>query len=289
MISFSDQYGFSDQKPIQLGFVDGALRARIWNFFYLNELSGGNSRYSFGSDSGYGIVERLLDRLGNCFDGTDSLNGSARNRRALKGYLLNCAWNEVYDFVAFYLEFVDSERRELIAGGLNRVFEEQKSGYRIVSAPNDSFSDCPIAPITNEEELQELQKSLNTGYSSVNIALSNALQSYSDRNNPDYSNCIKESISSLESLLSHITGKDYTLSKNLKEMKKQGIEMHPAFCDAIDKLYAFASNTVRHGSKAVSVYADESTARFALITCSAAVNYLIGELASGELGGEIDA
>ena len=76
-----------------------------------------------------------------------------------------------------------------------------------------------------------------------------ALALYSDRQTPDYANSIKESISAVESMLAHIIGKEATLSGNLKELDKLGLDLHPAFKDALGKLYGFTSDSsgIRHG------------------------------------------
>lgn len=277
MISFSEQYGFKEQRPIQINEVDEALRSRIWNYFYVHELNDSQGRFGFSFESNLGIVEQILDKFGICYEDPDKARGDERNQAALKNLVLNCEWNEVYDFITYYLELIKTDHANEVAEGLNQILEEQKSGYRILTVPNDSFTDCPITPITNEEELTELADSLNTEYQSVNSSMHKAASSYSDRTNPNYSDSIKSALAALESLLSNITGKDYTLSKNLKELKKMDIDMHPAFLEAFDKLYGFASDTVRHGGKDVTPYADEPTARFCLITCSAAINYLISK------------
>lgn len=278
MSSFSEKYGFKEQQPIQINDADDALRSRLWNYFYAQELNDSQGRFGFSFGSKLGIVEQILDRFGICYEDPDKALGDENNQNTLKNLVLKGEWNEVYDFITYYLEFAQEEHAKEVAEGLNRILEDQKSGYRIVTVPNDSFEDCPIAPITNEQELEELRHSLNTDYLSVDQSMHKAVSHYSDRTNPNYADSIKSSLDALESLLSNITGKDYTLSKNLKELKKSNIDIHPAFLEALDKLFGFASDTVRHGGKDISPYADEPTARYCLITCSAAINYLISEL-----------
>ncbi len=73
---------------------------------------------------------------------------------------------------------------------VNIVLEEEMSGYR--------FVDNYIAPIIDEVEIKEVEEALECRYTPVKRHLSNALELLSDRENPDYQNSIKESITAVE-------------------------------------------------------------------------------------------
>ncbi len=91
------------------------------------------------------------------------------------------------------------------------MFEKENYAYRIIN--NE------ITAITSEQEIQSIEDALeNTNqYSGVQQHLNQALKLMSDRQNPDYRNSIKESISAVESICKIVTNEDKaTLGKALK-------------------------------------------------------------------------
>ena len=110
----------------------------------------------------------------------------------------------------------------------------------------------------------------------VNIHLSSALSKVSNKNNPDYRNSIKESISAIETIAKIISGDDKAdLSKALSKLKDK-IELHPALEQGFKKIYAYASDEdgIRH-SIMEEKNLDKEDAIYMLVSCSAFVNYLI--------------
>lgn len=120
--------------------------------------------------------------------------------------------------------------------------EKENSAYRIIN--NE------ITPITSEQEIQSIEDALkNTNqYSGVQQHLNQALKLMSDRQNPDYRNSIKESISAVESICKIVTNEDKaTLGKALKIIEdKHGL--HPALKGSLSQLYGYTSdaNGIRH-------------------------------------------
>ena len=105
-----------------------------------------------------------------------------------------------------------------------------------------------------------------------------SLELYSDRKKPDYENSVKESISSVESMCSIITGLSggaATLGNTLKKLKENGVNIHPALENAFKQLYGYTSDSggIRHGSIEFVNVASED-AKYMLVSCSAFVNYL---------------
>lgn len=100
----------------------------------------------------------------------------------------------------------------------------------------------------------------------------------SDRDNPNYRNSIKESISAVEAICK-IIAKDSkaTLGKALDIIEKSlKVSMHPALKVAFDKLYGYTSTTegIRHALMDLPKL-DFEDAKFMLVACSAFINYLI--------------
>ena len=127
--------------------------------------------------------------------------------------------------------------------------------------------------------IQQLDAPESKAYSSVNTHITKALEHYADRDNPDYENSIKESISAVEAMCCIITGlqgKTATLGNALGALEKSGVKIHGAMKGAFEKLYGYTSdeNGIRHGGIDF-VNAPAEDAKYMLIACSAFVNYLI--------------
>lgn len=277
MISFSERHGIVPARAIQIDSVDDRLRNRLWNYFFNEEFV---EKYEpIGIDwasSNYGMVEDMLDLLGCRYEDPDSTSGRVHNQQALQRLLSTCDWNYVYDFIEKYLSLLSSEEGARVATELNELLEEEKSGFRIIREKDGRKTCYIVSPITDGLELGTIEQSLDSGLGSVDSSMKKALALYSDRKSPDYANSMKESISAVESMLAHIIGKEATLSGNLKKLDKMGLDLHPAFKDALDKLYGFTSDSsgIRHGGYSEPLQATEQNARFMLVTCSAFINYL---------------
>ena len=113
-----------------------------------------------------------------------------------------------------------------------------------------------------------------------------ALQFYSDRENPDYENSIKESISAVEAMcciITGMTGASATLGAALRKLEESGVVIHGAMRSAFSQLYGYASdeNGIRHGGIDFK-NAPAEDAKYMLISCSAFVNYLIEKYSKSE-------
>jgi hypothetical protein len=152
----------------------------------------------------------------------------------------------------------------------NHTLEMESAGYRII--------DNKIIQITANEEIEEIQQALDSskGLKPVEIHLSTALEYLSNRENPDYRNSIKESISAVESLCAVLTNdKSATLGKALKVIESK-YKIHPALKNAFSALYGYTSDSggIRHSLLEDDIEVTMEDAKFMLITCSAFINYL---------------
>lgn len=98
----------------------------------------------------------------------------------------------------------------------------------------------------------------------------------SDRQNPDYRNSIKESISSVESICKIVTKNDKaSLGQALKLIEDQ-YGLHEALKKSLSQLYGYTSDGdgIRHAMLEESnlTYID---AKFMLVACTNFINYLI--------------
>lgn len=266
---FSEKYGYKQEKKIQIKSITKELRNRIWNLFYQCELKPYEVDENFLDDFLSGkptIEEKIVDKLGL------SINSVTPPKTRLRTYIEQSAkWYEVYDVVEIYISFLDKKKREQRTKQLNTIFEQEKSGYRIVLGE--------ITPITNDAEIETIEQAAATPYDSVNQHISKALAHYADLKNPDYENSVKEAISAVEAMCCIITGtsgKQATLGNAIKKLEDKGVHIHGGMKQGFKDLYGYASdeNGIRHGGKDFKSVPPED-AKFMLISCSAFVNYLI--------------
>ena len=187
----------------------------------------------------------------------------------------DCVFTVIEYFVSKICEMTDDEFDTESA--FNAVFKSEYVGYRFVNHE--------IVAITDETEIASINEAVNGPYEFVNFHLSKALSMISDRDNPDYENSIKESISAVEALCEVITGttgKEATLGNTLKTIEKNGVAIHGALKSAFSALYGYTSdaNGIRHAGDIGGPASTFEEAKFMLVSCSAFINYLIGVSAS---------
>lgn len=157
---FSEKYGYKQEKKIQIKSITKELRNRIWNLFYQCELKPYEVDENFWDDFLSGnptIEEKIVDKLGL------SINSVTPPKTRLRTYIEQSAkWYEVYDVVEIYISFLDKKKREQRTKQLNTIFEQEKSGYRIVLGE--------ITPITNRQTRKKYHWEEYKKYSDVHCA-----------------------------------------------------------------------------------------------------------------------
>jgi len=279
--SFSQRMGFEPiKKEIQIDSMDDDLRNGLWNVLtivywgnfekYYSDNIYDNYQYPISNYPNLEVFCKLL-----CIKyykkTLDSMTGSWVNfYNDMRNYFFNCKWNKVYDFLEFVAEnFPDSNEKNIsFQKDCNSVLEKEFSGYR--------FIEKLIVPITNKEEISEIEKALSFSdkFKPVSQHLKDALQKLSDRESPDYKNSIKESISAVESMCNLITGSKTSLGNALKKLEKH-IKIHTALKNGFIKIYGYTSDEdgIRHGMLDIPNI-DFEDAQYFLVSCSAFINYL---------------
>lgn len=183
----------------------------------------------------------------------------------IRRYFFECSEKDVLKFLETAnngygdKQFVDK---------LNIVLERELSTYRFVNGV------CTC--ITNKDEIELIIETLNdNAFPNVNRHLEQALQLMGNRDNPDYRNSIKESISAVESIAKLISGKPKaTLGEALRVLEAKH-NLHPALARGFENIYGYTSNAdgIRHA------LIDESSlnandAKFFLLSCTSFINYL---------------
>lgn len=197
--------------------------------------------------------------------------------------LTNAFFNEVFDYIEFlamhrYDKYENGARKDFYES-INSIFEDEYVGFR--------FVDGRITPITDKNEIESIEDACNNKFEGTRAHIKKAVGFIADRERKDYKNCIKESISAVESICSIIVGDaGTTLGKALKRLKDNGLDIHPSLEMAFSKLYGYTCDKdgVRHAEGMFESEVTFEEAKFMLVSCSAFVNYLTANY--GKVGGK---
>lgn len=268
---FSQRIGKAPIKSIQLDSMDDDLRNNLWNVFrnlFLKKLSPGDLFNSeFHREIVFNFYKLPLDKV-------SALNFIEFIR---KRFFNGEPFIEVYDLLDFCIGLNNLPShiyKDELVNALNFVLERELSGYR--------FINYQLVPVTNQNEIASIEGAIdNTATSKligVHVHLETALSKLADRKNPDYRNCIKESISAVESIAKIISeDPKATLAPALTKVKAK-INIHPALETGFKNIYGYTSDAggIRHALlDAPDIDFDD--AKYMLVSCSAFINYLIGK------------
>lgn len=284
---YSDKKGISPcNTTIQVDEFDDATRVQMNNLLFR-------------------IIETVLDNQRVFFEGNEDISqefcsniindvfcesiilqeGQIFNWRKLYqnkmfGVIEDAAYNEVLDMIQYICQWLkchlNKHNKTLPFQVFNDLFEREYVGYR--------FVDERIIPITDENEMQSIEDASKVPFDGCRAHIKKAIGFIADRENKDYKNSIKESISAVESICEVIVGnKKATLNDALKELEKKGTIIHPALNQAFQKLYAYTSDQggIRHSDGMFESNVTFEEAKFMLVSCSAFINYLIAEYGKG--------
>jgi len=188
--------------------------------------------------------------------------------------ILAAVYNEVLDVIEYCAAWLSRvcKLRNVLYDAYNKIFEDEHVGYRFLSGH--------IVPITDEVELGAVDAACSNPIDGCRKQIQKAVTFISDRQNPDYKNCIKESISAVESACQVIVGDEKaTLGDALKKLEDSGVRLHPSLKQGFSKLYGYTSDQggIRHAEGMFESNVTFEEAKFMLVSCSAFISYLIAE------------
>ena len=197
---------------------------------------------------------------------------------------MDAPYNEVLDFVQYIIRWLTNmnkriKEKNMFFELMNQVFEDEYVGYR--------FVDGRITPITDKNEIGSIEDACNNEFEGTRAHIKKAVGFIADREHKDYQNCIKESISAVESICSIVAEqKKSSLDDALKNLQKKGVKIHPQLESAFSKLYAYTNSEkgIRHANGMFESDVTFEEAKFMLVSCSAFVNYLTANY--GKVGGK---
>lgn len=272
--SFSQRAGF---KPIseflQDSSMDDALRNGLWNVFYISiwEMLPISPTVIIGrtliSDWGETFLRELFCNLFNSQVDTISY-APKRALESIKSHFFQAPWYEVYDFIEFIVNSstIDSQIVHDFATSCNTVLVKNKAAYSII--------DGVVVKITNNDEIAAIKEAVESPYEFANQHLHEALAKLSDRDNPDYRNSIKESITAVDAICTSLTGTS-TLGQALNKLESK-LDFNKQFKQGLEKLYSYTNggSGIRHPLTEEGHHPTFDEAKFMLVACSAFVNYL---------------
>ncbi|MDP3069069.1 MAG: hypothetical protein Q8N18_02220 [Opitutaceae bacterium] len=273
MPKFSDRYGYTTvERAFQRERIDDSLRTALWNVLSMAMWERWD-HYAHGYTEDSEQINALTKRLWFHYFRKDmdylpefrTRNSGKRGAYdVFKEHFFSAKWFEVYNFLEFLLQEAPMFLNERAISILNQVFETENAAYRIVGEE--------VVEITDKNEIRAIEEAIEHPDAPVRAHIQSALAMLSDRENPDYRNSIKESISAVEATCRIVTGlKSATLGDALKKMSN----LHPALQKSFLALYGYTSDAsgIRHSLLEESnlTYAD---AKFMLAACSTFVSYL---------------
>lgn len=272
---FSERLGYkSIKQELQFEIIDTDLKNTLWTIFldnFLNKLERQN--YTTGRKELYIYTYSLwLNFFKLPIDTAPLYNDQSVHKESLiediRKFFFSekTKWYEIYDLIEFSGKYSNGDYYEVH----NKIFEREKAGYR--------FLKNQIVPISSKEEIQAIEDAIsnNDTFNSVRTHLQTSLNLLSDKQNPDYRNSIKESISAIESMCKIFTGDNKsTLGQTLKKLENEK-HLHPALKKAFSSLYGYTSDDagIRHALMESDREIDFYEAKFMLTTCSAFINFL---------------
>lgn len=184
------------------------------------------------------------------------------------------SWNSILDLFEWLYRYY--LRTSTV--GIKR-FKEEISSILVKNNIGYSFIDGNFIPITNETEIQSLQETMGNGFENVETHFNNAVQLFSDRENPDYTNCIKECICAVEAMLRIVLNTtDGTIGVLVKKIARQK-KLSDPMGDVWSGMYGYVSDNsgFRHPLRpGEEINVDVHFAKYFLVISSAFINYLKG-------------
>lgn len=266
--TFSERYGYDKTRiGFQIESIDDLLRNRLWNIldsFYWARMRG--MRGETGEENLKFLRKLWCDCLKlSIYDIRTNKVEDLTDWKIYSRYR-ELEWSKVYDLLQFIVnEYPDEKFNFNFITECNRVLEEEKSYYQFIGKM--------IVPRATKEEIDQIEKALQSPHEPVRKHIGNSLKELSNKQSPVYANSMKESITAVEATLQAIEKNDLVLSRNVEAFAKQ-TKLHPHLQESIKRMSSYANDTeIRHTAKE-DTDLDINDAIFFLANCASWVNFL---------------
>jgi AbiJ N-terminal domain 4 len=270
--TFSRRHGYT-ALPIQssAGTLTSEAQTRLWNIFYTdfclaNTVQGGGRTIGAASEFlRFMWVNYWPGRVDQYPGDRNVIDQIARNIGGRAWYLFFDIFGEIFRHNRFKSVLRDPDETER---KIREALQRENTAY--------TFVEGYFVERMTGVEVQAIETSLRSPIEGIREHFTTALKFLSDRDSPDYRNSIKESILAVEAACNHVAHQEKaTVESALNTLHKRR-PLHPAFIDALSKLYAWKNDEggIRHALLETDKLEGED-AQFMLVTCSGFVNYLL--------------
>lgn len=281
---FSESIGKSKcMMEMQYDDFDERTRTQISNKLFeilrlfLDHPTGYNSRSGTNDSAGNHFCKAILSDVFN--ESTVLNDGRTFNWKVVYGFIQkvieDAEYNEILDILWYINGWINDNyffNNKLFSMTFNHLFEDEYVGYRFINGK--------IVAITDRCEINEIEQACKAPYAGCKAHIEKAVGFLADREHKDYKNCIKESISAVESICCIIADKkNAKLGEALKILESK-CNLKGQLKSAFEKLYTYTNNDkggIRHAEGLFVSEVSFEEAKFMLVSCSAFVNYLIAE------------
>ena len=271
------------KKAMQLEAIDDELRNSLWTIIFEKHIERfRDPAYASGMNLGlprirgsnlWPFVFKVWFELLKL--PSDTVPRAAKHCiEKIRNWFFKAEWYEVLDLIQISIQTFPKNYTFSIEAYLhyiNPVLEKESSAYRVIGTE--------FVPITNEGEIRAIEEATNLprNYKAVETHFKNALRHFSNKQNPDFPNAVKEAMCAVESLARIISGEENATLGQITEK----LPIHGAMRSALSKMYGFTSDEggIRHGA-IEEVNIDFNLTKFMLVTISAFINYVISEIQS---------
>ena len=274
-VAFSERYGYV-HRAIQIESMDTALKNGLWNALHrlilVNTTRPSQKLLSVLQLMRHIWIDHFKETEESLSKNLPFLAGRIdpaeveELRSSIKYRFYTTDWYRAYDLIEFVGQNIVCNTDQFRLD-CNFALERERAGYRFVNRL--------IAPITNDLEIEAIESAISQSEEPA-VHLRRALERLSDRQTPDFSNSMKDSILAVESQ-ARITMGDpaATLGKLLHRLQKErGLPTN--IKTAIEALHRYTSSAVgiRHGLVGREKDVNFHMAKFVLVVCSACVNFI---------------
>lgn len=276
-MKFSQRIGKTPVRTtLQVESIDSALEIRLWNFIvehFFDKHDDIADRYEDSRRAKIckiiwiNFLNQLIDDIPRYVNTGTIVAASIISY--CKEWFFKAEWFEKYDFLEYLTNLTKEDYRPIFVDILNFTLKRDLAGYRLINNQ--------IVQITSTEEIAEIEEAIKAPRSNpVKTHLELALSHLSNKQEPDYRNSIKESISAIESYCSHLTrDPKATLGKALAIIESK-YKLHGALKTAYTALYGYTSDAggIRHSLIDNNDNITFEDAKYMLVICSAFINYM---------------
>lgn len=204
----------------------------------------------------FDILELMIQGIDNAI--TDTENEIAQYGSAQFG-VEDSEMQVLSNYRELYTEMINN---------INEVLRKNRAIYRIQESTKQFIK------IGNSLELESINNATSTVYERVSKQLDEAIMDY---HNGKYNNSVRKAVDAVESMIKTIAKEPNGNVKSglNKIVKESNHKKDRRMKDSIKNMYWYASESVRHGNIDAKKDPTECEALFAIVTCSAIINYFI--------------